>query len=359
MKRMLSPLLFVSSVLVFQFSASAQPIMVGFTNCLATANYSQPLMSEIGQFKWFFAHASVGGNMMSGVSTLRAINTNFYQIRGVSDDSAPPATTQTGVVYDYSRGNPGWQSKFDIFRSCVSNGWRYPKINIAVDKLCYIDPDANLDYYLNSMTVLETAYPETVFVYMTIPLTTSEDSDNYSRSVYNDSLRDWVRTNNRVLYDIADIESHDTNGVRCTFTYNGRLCERLYSGYSSDGGHLNTPGSQLVASGFYALAGALLAADRDGDGVTDGHELIAGTSPVSANSVLKVNATAGTGSGSLRLQWNSSSNRLYRLQRGTDLFNAASFTNLVLDAAATPPLNTFTDSPPAAGTFFYRVGVRQ
>jgi hypothetical protein len=209
------------------------------------------------------------------------------------------------------------------------------------------------------MTNLEAAYPEMVIVYVTIPLTTGTDNDNYLRNVYNDGLRDWVRANDRVLYDVADIEAHDTNGVVVTFTYNSRVCARLCDAYTSDGGHLNTPGRQLVARGFYALAGALLAADRDRDGVSDGHELIAGTSPTRAGSVLKVSAAAGAGPGSLALYWNSASNRLYSVQRGTDLLNAASFTNLLLDAAATPPGNTFQDSPPAGGAFFYRVRVRQ
>jgi hypothetical protein len=50
---------------------------------------------------------------------------------------------------------------------------------------------------------------------------------------------------------------------------------------------------------------------------------------------------------------------LYSSQRGANLLNNAGFTNLVFDAAATPPLNSITDSPPGAGPFFYRVGIRQ
>jgi hypothetical protein len=241
----------------------------------------------------------------------------------------------------------------------VSNGWRFPLVNLAMDKLCYIDQNADLNYYLSSMTVLEAAFPETVFVYATMPLTTATDSDNYLRNVYNDGLRDWVRTNNRVLFDIADIEAHDTNGVRCTFTYSGRVCERLFEGYSSDGGHLNTPGSQLVACGYYALGAALLAADRDHDGAVDGYELLAGTVPTDGSSVFRFTAVGMAGPSGLTLQWASATNRLYTLQRGANPAVPASFTNLVLDAAATPPLNLYTDSAAGADSGFYRVRVRQ
>jgi hypothetical protein len=359
MKKMLKLSLIISCVLVPGTIAEAQSVQIGYTNSQAVTGYSQSLMNEIGQLKWYFAHASVGGNMMNGIYDLRTMNSSFYQLQSVSEDGTPPASTQTGAIYEHNRGNPGWQAKFDQFQICVSNGWRFPLVNLAMNKLCYIDPAANLNYYLNSMTGLEAAYPETVFVYVTIPLTTATDNDNYLRSLFNDGVRDWVRTNNRVLFDIADMEAHDTNGVRCTFTYNSRVCERLCDAYTSDGGHLNSAGAQLVARGYYALGAALLAADRDHDGISDGHELLAGTCPTDGGSVFRFTAVTGAAPSGLVMQWASASNRLYTLQRGSDPAVAASFTNLVLDAAATPPINNYTDAPSANGPGFYRVRVRQ
>ena len=358
MKRMLKSSLLVPGVLVAATIAGAQPVEIGYTNCLAVAGYSQSLMNEIGQLKWYFAHASVGGNMMSGIVELRAVNTNFYQFQSVSGSDTPPTTTPTGAVYEHNRGNPGWQAKFDQFQSCVSNGWRFPLVNLAMNKLCYIDPDADLTYYVNSMTVLEAAYPETVFVYATIPLTTGTDNDNYLRNVYNDDLRDWVRTNSRVLFDIADIEAHHTNGVRCTFTYNSRLCERLCDAYTSDGGHLNSAGAQLVARGYYALGAALLAADRDNDGLSDGRELLAGTGPTDGQSMFRFTAVSAAAPSGVALQWSSAANRFYTLQRGSNLVDAG-FTILFSNRVATPLLNAYTDSPPGNGPFFYQVRVRQ
>jgi hypothetical protein len=339
--------------------ARGDSVQVGYTNCLAVTNYSQSLMTEIGQLKWFFAHASLGENMMNGVADLHGMNTNFYRFRGVAEDDSPPNATETGVIYEYMRGNPGWQAKVDTFQTCVSNGWRFPKINLALNKMCWIDQTADLNYYLRSMTNLEAACPQTVFVYATMPLDTSEGSDNYLRNLYNDCLRDWCRTNHRVLFDVADIEAHDTNGALCTFTWNSRICQKLFGGYTDDGGHLNPPARQLVARGYYALAAALLAADRDNDGLSDGRELVAGTCPTDAQSVFKITALARINSSNLVVQWTSASNRFYALQRGTNLLNPASFTNLLLNLAATPPANSATDSPPAGATFFYRLGVHQ
>ena len=337
-------------------SAHGEGVLIGYTNCHAVAQYPAARMSEIAQFKWYFAHASVGGNLMSGIADLREASSTFYPIQAVYDDANPPATTLPGRVYEDNRGNPGWQAKVDLFSSSVSNGWRFPKINFAVNKLCYIDETANLAYYLDAMSKLEAAFPETVFVYMTIPLTTDNDHANYLRNVFNDGVRDWVRANNRVLYDIADIEAHDTAGAACTFTYNNRSCQRLYDGYTDDGGHLNVTGRQLAAKGFYAVAAGLLGTDRDGDGMNDGHELIAGTNPADAGSVFGLAGTLAESGGSLTLRWPSTSSRAYSLQSGS--LQPGGFTNLLTNIASTPPWNTQSVNLPSVPAFF-RVLVRQ
>jgi hypothetical protein len=74
------------------------------------------------------------------------------------------------------------------------------------------------------------------------------------------SVRSFVAgSSSRLLFDIADIEAWDTSGVQHTFVYGGNTYQQLYSGFSSDGGHLNTSGSQRVALGFYGVASASLA----------------------------------------------------------------------------------------------------
>ena len=87
---------------------------------------------------------------------------------------------------------------------------------------------------------------------------TSADGDNYLRNAFNDRLREWTRQNGRVLFDLADIEAHDPSGKVCAFSYRNKTCQRLCESYTTDGGHLNPAGRQLVARGFYALAAALV-----------------------------------------------------------------------------------------------------
>src|SRR5580692_4572757 len=108
MKRM-QRLLFFLPPWLFAAGAMAQGkfIQIGYSNCLEVANYPQARFDKIGQLKWYFAHASVGANMMDGLADLHQLDPKSYQFHGVSASATPPGETQAGVVYEHSRGNPG------------------------------------------------------------------------------------------------------------------------------------------------------------------------------------------------------------------------------------------------------------
>lgn len=248
------------------FFAAALPaagVIIGHRDVDGVATLPQATMDAIGRQKWLFTHASVGGNMIEGMQALSASDTNRYRfvvdVYGDWDHVyPPPATTAPGTIYDAPRGNPGWQAKFNMFNQAVrSLGWHDPTIGIAMDKLCYIDQDANPTNYIILMTALEADFPGTVFVYTTMPLESSANSANILRAGYNNTIRAHCQAGNRVLFDIADIESHDPSGNEITFTNQGRVCQRMFGGYTTDGGHLNALGEQRVALGWYATAAAL------------------------------------------------------------------------------------------------------
>jgi hypothetical protein len=268
-------------------------ITIGYTNCLAVAGYSQALMNAVTNYNWYFASASVGSLMCEGLTNLHLADPSFYQLQSLSSGGSPPATTAPGNIYVDDRGHSttnnyygDWQYEVGYFQTAAGNGWTYPRVDIAMNILSFIDiwynnsstgVTAELDGYIGSMTNLEAAYPQTLFVYMTMPITTTnysyeadtEPEDEYWRCVFNNQLRAWCAANNRVLFDIADIEAHDTNGNLVTFTYDGLLCEQLYSGDNQggdagggevgDGAHpTNFAAEELIAKGFYALVAALL-----------------------------------------------------------------------------------------------------
>lgn len=243
-------------------SANAGTI-IGHNDVAGVAALPQATMDAIGRQRWLFTHASVGGNIIEGLADLHTASPGRYRL--VTDTAgdgssvySPPATTVPGTIYDANRGNPGWSEKFAIFDSAVrTSGWHAPKVDMIMNKLCFIDQDANPTNYIASMTALERDYPGTVLVYTTMPLMDNEDADNCLRNDYNNVVRAHCQTNQGVLLDIADIESHDPAGNPITFTNQGKVYQKLNSNYSSDGGHLNTAGEQRVALGWYAAAATL------------------------------------------------------------------------------------------------------
>lgn len=252
-------------------AAPTQPAaaaIIGHADVDGVPALPQSTLTAIGQQTWLFTHASVGANMIEGMQALHNNDTNRYRLTtdlygDGSSVSPPPGTTAPGTIYDAPRGNPGWQAKFNIFDAAVRTlGWRSPKLAIAMDKLCYIDQDANPTNYIALMAALERDFPATIFVYTTMPLE-SDGSANWAnilRTDYNNYVRAHCQANNRLLFDIADIESHDPAGNAITFTNAGKVYQRLYSGYTTDGGHLNALGEQRVALGWYATAAAIATA---------------------------------------------------------------------------------------------------
>jgi len=76
-------------------------------------------------------------------------------------------------------------------------------------------------YYSNAMVRLEQAYPNNVFVWSTIPPFCAQykwyyhaGSDFKNGEWFNANVRAFCKANNRVLYDFADILSHDGAGNR-------------------------------------------------------------------------------------------------------------------------------------------------
>jgi hypothetical protein len=71
-----------------------------------------------------------------------------------------------------------------------------------------------LTEYLEPMSQLERDYPHVTFVYMTGHVDHSDDANNKAA---NQVIRAYCKANGKVLYDFADIESFDPDGVYCPF----------------------------------------------------------------------------------------------------------------------------------------------
>ena len=105
---------------------------------------------------------------------------------------------------------------------------------------------------------------------------------------------------------------------------------------------------------FGQLTGTDPNADPDHDGEDNLAEFLAGTNPTNALSVFKLNNPSAT-QPRYTIQWQSVTNHYYNVLRYTNLLTGPG-TFVQTNIAATPPLNLFTDAPPAnAKNVFYRL----
>lgn len=344
---------------------------------------------KVGELRWFFSHASVGGNLVTGMNVLNEEDPVRSPLRihgydgnnGDSDyhgavgtegseggadyrASADPASTSNGFVYECMRGNPDWRNKLVCFsNSVVQSGWRFPKVNVAMDKFCWIDPAADPVEYCAMMAGLEQRFPETLFVYMTIPLTTeTAGSENDLRNDFNRYVRAYGRTEGKWLLDLADIEAWTEAGVEETYVSGGATNQRMVEAYAvgAEWGdyHLNAAGRRRGALGWHALAQALFATDRDGDGARDGEELIAGTSPADAGDRLTMGFDPTTGVDQQVVRWTGASNRWYSIQETTSLVSGVAWSNRAEHLPTTGSLNVHTVEV-SGGWSFLRLAVEQ
>jgi len=126
-------------------------------------------------------------------------------------------------------------------------------------KFCYVDGwNQDFAYYRDHMLELESRYPNKIFIWSTSALwndpgTACQDNGfNSCQNIaeFNQQVRAYAIANHKLLYDLADIESHDPDGNLClTSGYEG-LCDAYYS---NGGGHPNAVGSIRLAKGFWWL----------------------------------------------------------------------------------------------------------
>lgn len=103
----------------------------------------------------------------------------------------------------------------------TGRGQTRPDINVIIWSWCGQVDDkysaGTLDSeYLTPMAQLENQYPGVAFVYMTGHLDHWDDADNKAA---NQVIRDYCRQNGKVLYDFADIESYDPDGIHYEYAH--------------------------------------------------------------------------------------------------------------------------------------------
>jgi hypothetical protein len=228
--------------------------------------------SSLAQRRVVFAHQSVGSNILSGVEALaRKDGASLAVVEQRSRPASP------GITHFNVGRNEDPLGKIQDFVSAVESG-ATEGADVALVKLCYIDFSADTDAsevgkaYISSLDALAAKYPETAFVAVTAPLAAVQTGpkawiktllgrqpaqyvENAKRAEFNDMLRAHYQRDGR-LFDLARAESA-ARGVPAVVRVGGREVEALDPALTSDGGHLNARGEELVAREFLVFLGSL------------------------------------------------------------------------------------------------------
>jgi hypothetical protein len=189
-----------------------------------------------------YGHTSHGSQLISGMNGLDAFLTNspkFDITPGLFVWNDGP---QEGYLDldDYAmKGDvgyyPQWENNTRSYLGdpdpTTGRGTEHSDVNVIIWSCCgQVDSkyaSGTLDsHYLTPMSQLEEEYPGITFVYMTGHVDHWDDANNKAA---NQMIRDFVKANNKVLYDFADIESYDPDGNYYEFPHDN--CNY----YSADG----------------------------------------------------------------------------------------------------------------------------
>jgi hypothetical protein len=234
----------------------------------------------------FFAHHSVGYNILDGVRDIAAENRD---IRLEIVETTDPEQLQ-GSAFAHARvgKNRDPMGKISGFERVMNSGLA-EQADIAFFKFCYVDfygdteIDPIFDAYEQTMRSLEARYPGIDFVHVTVPLKSKPErlvprlkelaktvlgrpnslDHNLRRNQFNQRIRSTFGGSSH-LFDLARVESTLPNGSTRFRQRGDQRVFEMVPAYTTDGGHLNEVGRRRVAEQLLILL-ASIAGDVTGD----------------------------------------------------------------------------------------------
>jgi hypothetical protein len=232
-------------------------------------NVSAAAWDKLAGKRIFFGHQSVGYNIMDGVGALLKENPS---IRLTIVETTDPSRFDAPVFAHARVGrneDPG--SKCEAFEQYMESGIG-SRADIAFFKFCYVDINRETDVekmfesYKATIRRVKTKYPGLTIVHVTVPLTSSDytlkvrlknlvkrilgrKDENVGRGEFNERIRKEFGGSDPI-FDLAAIESTSSAGEPVTVTYQGKKYPCMYSGYTTDGGHLTDEGKRVAAVGL-------------------------------------------------------------------------------------------------------------
>lgn len=155
-----------------------------------------------------YSHSSHGSQLTEGMSGL-------VSFKGTSWAWNDGGTGDALDLHDYAisgdLGSPDRTSWASGTRTYLTTN---PDVNVVIWSWCgqvSTSSAADMDMYLNLMSGLEADYPQVKFVYMTGHLDGTGLTGNLHTR--NEQIRNYCKANKKILYDFADVECYNPDGV--------------------------------------------------------------------------------------------------------------------------------------------------
>jgi hypothetical protein len=158
-----------------------------------------------------YGHSSHGSQLISGMIGIYEQYGSFYAFdKGGSDGVLD---LHNYFISNIDLGNPNFYTWADSTREYLNNP-SHSDVNVIIWSWCgqlSWAPEDYVDIYFGLMNQLELDFPNVKFVYMTGHLDGTGTNGNLN--IRNEQIRSYCKNNNKILFDFADIESYDPDGL--------------------------------------------------------------------------------------------------------------------------------------------------
>jgi len=251
------------SLLIVFSSAYSQRFIYDHNSLNQFQNINENEIFAGKNLKVMFRHASVGSTINNALDCIQGTRTSPK----ICTEFEPYKFDRRNISFQ-SRGNSGWNGKIEDFISEVDK--EINNYDIFSFKFCYLDAldetgdpcgkpfsetKTNQAWELlkNAYEQLEAKYPDKIFIWWTIPLT---QSGQYCTEYLNQKIRNYCKDNNKILFDIADIECYDTLNNHITNQQGWEIAFKPYCGEQQEGAkacHPNWTCSIILAKIFWVM----------------------------------------------------------------------------------------------------------
>jgi len=226
---------------------------------------SQDVVNKLANKKIYFAHQSVGGNIIDGLKEI--LDSNPEEKLNIVKSVNSKVLDKPVLMHTYIGENGDPLYKINEFKRTMFDGIG-DKVDIAMMKFCYLDINKTTDIdevfraYKSAIDQVHEKFPEVKVVHVTVPLTVRDTGirgiikriigrpdNNIMRERYNEKITTEYG-NREAIFDIARLESTLANGKRVENSKDNLTYYSLAPVYAADSGHLNRYGRLMAAKNF-------------------------------------------------------------------------------------------------------------